>query len=52
MFSPAVEECPGQFQCGSDECIDTSLTCNGVANCKDESDEYEADCQFGKYDDL
>ncbi|MBN3311182.1 LRP4 protein, partial [Amia calva] len=33
-------KCPDhQFQCGSGECMKTSLVCNGISNCPDGSDE-------------
>lgn len=28
-----------EFQCGNGECIDYQLTCDGIAHCKDRSDE-------------
>lgn len=28
-----------EFECGNGECIDYQLTCDGVAHCKDKSDE-------------
>nr|XP_012771988.1 low-density lipoprotein receptor-related protein 2 isoform X3 [Maylandia zebra] len=32
--------CPSHlYQCGSGECVDTNLVCNGVTNCADGSDE-------------
>lgn len=30
---------PHQFQCGSQECLDLALVCNGYINCADGSDE-------------
>lgn len=30
---------PHQFQCGSRECLDAALVCNGFINCADGSDE-------------
>lgn len=30
---------PHQFQCGSQECLDRALVCNGYINCADGSDE-------------
>lgn len=30
---------PHQFQCGSQECLDPVLLCNGITNCADGSDE-------------
>ncbi len=29
----------GYFKCGSGACINVSLTCNGVPDCRDSSDE-------------
>lgn len=28
-----------EFECGNGECIDYQLTCDGIAHCKDKSDE-------------
>lgn len=40
MFTgPAVTCAPHQFQCGSQECLDPNLVCNGMTNCADGSDE-------------
>lgn len=41
MYKPGgVVTClPHQFQCGSQECLDPSLVCNGITNCADGSDE-------------
>jgi len=33
-----------QFQCSDGQCISALLTCNGVIDCKDESDELHANC--------
>ena len=30
---------PHQFQCGSQECLEPVLVCNGITNCADGSDE-------------
>lgn len=33
-------KCPAHmFKCGSEECLDFGLVCDGVANCQDQSDE-------------
>lgn len=36
-----------EFECGNGECIDYQLTCDGIAHCKDKSDEKMKYC--GKY---
>lgn len=36
---------PHQFQCGSQECLDPVLVCNGITNCADGSDE-GGDCHI------
>uniref|UniRef100_H3BGS9 Prolow-density lipoprotein receptor-related protein 1 n=1 Tax=Latimeria chalumnae TaxID=7897 RepID=H3BGS9_LATCH len=33
-----------QFECGNGDCINYSLTCDGVAHCKDKSDEKQSYC--------
>lgn len=32
------------FECGNGDCIDFSRTCDGVAHCKDKSDEKQSYC--------
>lgn len=40
VYSGGVVTClPHQFQCGSQECLDPALMCNGITNCADGSDE-------------
>ncbi|XP_077601200.1 low-density lipoprotein receptor-related protein 2-like [Stigmatopora nigra] len=36
---------PHQFQCGSLDCVDPSVFCNGIRNCRDGSDE-DGSCQI------
>lgn len=46
-FSPAVNSsCRAQdeFECANGECINFSLTCDGVSHCKDKSDEKPSYC--------
>lgn len=33
-----------EFECGNGDCIDFSRTCDGVAQCKDKSDEKQSYC--------
>ena len=41
--------CPeGQFQCRSDECIDSNKVCDDHEDCKDGSDESPEVCGGGK----
>jgi len=32
------------FECGNGDCINYSLTCDGMAHCKDKSDEKQSYC--------
>ena len=32
------------FECGNGECINYNLTCDGMAHCKDKSDEKQSYC--------
>lgn len=41
--APPVDCAVDNFECDSGECISQGLRCNGVANCKDISD--EANCR-------
>nr|XP_033800021.1 low-density lipoprotein receptor-related protein 1B [Geotrypetes seraphini] len=34
-----------EFECGNGECIDYQLTCDGIAHCKDKSDEKQLHCE-------
>ena len=46
--SPLLTGCPlNKFQCDDGPCIDSNKACNGVADCKDSSDESPTMC--GKY---
>lgn len=35
------------FECGNGDCINYSLTCDGMAHCKDKSDEKQSYCGEG-----
>lgn len=43
LYSPAAENSScnihTEFECGNGECINYQLTCDGIAHCKDKSDE-------------
>lgn len=40
LFTGSLIRCPShQYQCGSGECVDLHLVCNGFINCVDGSDE-------------
>lgn len=36
-----------EFECGNGDCINYTLTCDGMANCKDKSDEKQSYCGKG-----
>lgn len=33
-----------EFECGNGDCINYTLTCDGMAHCKDKSDEKQSYC--------
>lgn len=40
LFTGSLRRCPSHlYQCGSGECVDPRLVCNGFTNCIDGSDE-------------
>lgn len=40
VFTGSQRKCPSHlYQCGSGECVDPGLVCNGLTNCADSSDE-------------
>lgn len=38
-----------EFECGNGDCVNYNLTCDGVPNCKDKSDEKQSYCGKGKH---
>ncbi|CAL8369925.1 unnamed protein product [Lota lota] len=43
-FVPA-DPCPGSFQCDNNQCVSSSLHCDGWNDCEDHSDENNCTCQ-------
>jgi hypothetical protein len=47
LLQPALNISCGSvedFECGNGDCINYSLTCDGMAHCKDKSDEKQSYC--------